>query len=151
MTESPGEALEAPTSRLIAALLRIGSGLDLETVLREVVDGARGLTGARAGMLVTVDDAGRVEACVASGLTPAQERRMAAGSDGSRLAEHFRGLAAPLRLDDLPAWLRGLGFSSDPIRSKTFLGGRRGSASPGRRTAATTGSAGASGCWRCAA
>ena len=122
MQESADGALQARVSRLIAALLRISSSLDLETVLQEVVDSARGLTGARYGVIATVDDADRLEEFVTSGFTPEEERQMAAWPDGPRLFEHFRGLAAPLRLDDLPAYLRGLGFSSDLMRSKTFQG-----------------------------
>ncbi len=41
-----GEAAsEARSSGLARALLRIGGSLDLETVLQEVVESARGLTG----------------------------------------------------------------------------------------------------------
>ena len=42
-------ALRERASKLSAASLRIGASLDLGTVLREVVDGARALTGARYG------------------------------------------------------------------------------------------------------
>ena len=43
-------ALRERISRLNAAILRINAGLDLDTVLHEVVDSARALTGARYGM-----------------------------------------------------------------------------------------------------
>ena len=45
-------------SALSAAVLRIGASLDLDTVLREVADGARALTGARYGAIVAVDHRG---------------------------------------------------------------------------------------------
>ena len=41
------EALRARISALSAASLRINASLDLETVLNEVVESARALTGAR--------------------------------------------------------------------------------------------------------
>ncbi len=44
------EALEECFSRLSAALLRVSASLDLDTVLREVVDSARALTDARYGI-----------------------------------------------------------------------------------------------------
>ena len=47
-----------PTA-LSAAVLRIGASLDLDTVLSEVVDAARALTGAGCGAIATVDAAGR--------------------------------------------------------------------------------------------
>ena len=47
------EALKERASALSAAILRISASLDLATVLREVVDSARALTGARYGVIVT--------------------------------------------------------------------------------------------------
>ncbi|MDE2755508.1 MAG: histidine kinase, partial [Acidobacteriota bacterium] len=54
-------ALQERVSRLSAAVLRVSASLDLDTVLQEVVDSARALTGARLGAIVTVDDSGRVD------------------------------------------------------------------------------------------
>ena len=42
--------------------------------------------------------------------------------DGPRLFEHFRDLDGPLRLADLPAFVRSLGFTCELISSKTFQG-----------------------------
>ena len=126
MKETPGElrrrieALEERVSRLSGAVLRISSSLDLDTVLQEVVDSARALTGARYGVIVTVDDDQRVEDFVTSGFTPDEKQQMAAWSDGPRLLKHFADLQAPLRLSDLPAYVRGLGFSSELMLSKTM-------------------------------
>ena len=126
MTESPAElrrrieTLEDRISKLSAAVLRINASLDLETVLREIVDSARELTGARYGLITTVDDAGRPQDFVTAGLTPDQHADMAAWTDGRRLFEHFRDLREPLRVADLPAYVRGLGFSSEPMLSKAM-------------------------------
>ena len=114
---------ESETLRaLSAAILRINASLDLTTVLQEVVDSARALTGARYGVVTTVDEAGQVQDYVSSGFTLEEHRQLAAWPDGPRLFEHFRDLDAPLRLADLPAFVRSLGFSCDLIRSKTFQG-----------------------------
>ncbi len=128
MTDDTGElrreikVLRERVSRLSAAVLRASSSLDLDTVLQEVVDSARALTGARYGVIATVDGDGRIEEFVTSGFTAAEEGEMVAWPDAPRLFEHFRGLAAPVRVGDLPAYVRALGFSSDLMRSKTLQG-----------------------------
>ena len=126
MKESPAElrlrieTLEDRISKLSAAVLRISASLDLETVLREIVDSARELTGARYGLITTVDDAGEPQDFVTAGLTPDQHTEIAAWTDGRRLFEHFRDLQEPLRVADLPAYVRRLGFSSELMPSKTM-------------------------------
>ena len=115
------EALRHRTSSLSAAILRISASLDPATVLREVVDAACALTAARYGV-IAVDEAGKVREFVTSGLTPAEEERLARWPDGPRLFAHMRDLPRPVRLADLPAYIRGLGFSAEPMGSKTFHG-----------------------------
>ena len=105
---------------ITAAVLRVSSSLDLVTVLQEVVDSARALTGARYGLIVTVDRAASVEECVTSGLAAGEKERLAHWPAGPRLFAHFRDLAGPLRIPDLPAYVRALGFSADLMQSKTL-------------------------------
>ena len=114
------EALRERISSLSAAILRISASLDVGTVLREVVDSARALTGARYGVITTVDEAGQPQDYVISGLTPDEERQLLAWPHGLGLFEHLRDLPAPLRLADLPAWIRSLGYSPDLGVSKTL-------------------------------
>ena len=118
------EALRERVSRLSAAVLRTSASLDLDTVLQKVVDSARALTGARYGVIATVDGAGRIEEFVTSGFTQAEKEEMVAWQDGPRLFEHFRDLAAPIRVADLPSYARALGFSTDLMRSRTLQGYR---------------------------
>ena len=108
-------------SRLSAAILRISQSLDLATVLEEVVDSARALTSARQSMITTVDDRGRVQDVVTSGMTPDERRNLMDWPDGPWLFEHLRDLPAPLRVADLPGYLRSLGLSN-PSSSKTLQG-----------------------------
>ena len=128
MTEESGElrreidALRERVSVLSAAVLRVNSSLDLDTVLREVIDGARALTGARYGVVVTVDGAGRTEGFVISGFTTSETEELVAWPEAPRLFEHFRGLTEPFRVADLPGYVRALGYSSDLMRSKTMQG-----------------------------
>ena len=114
------EASRDRISRLCTAILRINASLDLETVLQEVVDSARALTAARYGVITTLDDAGEVAEFVWSGFLPEEHLELVSWSDGPRLFEHFRGLEAPLRLRDLPAYVRGLGLSSELMVSETL-------------------------------
>ena len=109
-------------SSLSAAILRISASLDVETVLREVVDSARALTGARYGVIATVDEAGLPQGHVASGLSPEEAREMAAWPDAMRLFEHLRGLDGPLRLPDLGAYVASLGLAPGLIACRTFQG-----------------------------
>ena len=83
---------------------------------------APALTSARYGVVTTVDEAGQVQDFVSSGFTPEEHRQLAAWPDGPRLFEHFRDLDGPLRLADLPAFVRSLGFTCELISSKTFQG-----------------------------
>ena len=116
------EALRSRFSQLSLAILRISTSLELETVLQEVVEGARALSGARYGLITTLDASGQPQDLVSSGFTPEEHRQMAAWPDGPRLFEHFRALPGPVRVDDLPAYVRSLGFSADLVPSKTFQG-----------------------------
>ena len=115
-------ALRERLSRLSQASLRISASLDVHTVLQEVVDSARALTGARYGVITTIDKTGQVQDFVTSGFTPDEHQQLAAWSDGPRLFEHFRDLPGAIRLRDLPGYVRSLGFSSDLMRSKTLQG-----------------------------
>ena len=114
------EALRERSSCLSAAILRISASLDLDTVLSEVVDSACALTGARFGMIATVDEAGEIREFVDSGLSPDERRHMQDWPHGYEFFEHLRDLPGALRLADVPAYLRSLGYSADLPRSNTL-------------------------------
>ena len=128
MTQNPdelrqqNEALQERVSKLCGAILRINASLDLNTVLHEIVDSARALTGARYGVITTIDDSRQLQDFVTSGFTPDEQQQLADWPDGPRLFEHLRDLPGALRLRDLPGYVRSRGFSSDLMRSKTFQG-----------------------------
>ena len=117
------EALRERNSILSAAILRIGATLDLDTVLAEVVESARELTGARLGVIATVDEAGvPTRESVFSGFTPAEQQEVFAWPDNRRLFDHLRELSGPLRLGDLADYVRSLGIAPAPMFSRTFQG-----------------------------
>ena len=116
------EVLSERTARLCAAMLRIGASLELDIILREIVENARELADARYGIITTTDATGKVENIVTSGLNPEERQQMLDWPDGPQLFKHFRELPGVLRLTDLPAYMNSLGYSVDLIPSKTFQG-----------------------------
>ena len=116
-------ALRDRTSKLSAAVLRVTASLDESTVLQEIVDSACELTNARYGAITTIDGSGPPRDFVTSGFTPEQHGELEAWlPDGPRLFDHLRELSAPLRLTDLPSYVRSLGLSVDLMPAKTFQG-----------------------------
>ena len=117
MTNDPDvlrRELDASNARLLTlsrALVRISASLDLDTVLREVVDSARAVTGARFGVITAIDENDGPHRFLTSGITPEDHRQMAAWEDGQRLYEHFQALESPLRVGDLAGYVRDLGLS----------------------------------------
>ena len=91
-------------------------------MLADAVERARGLTGARVGVITTLDGQGEVRDFVTSGLAPEERRAMVEWPDGWRVFEHLRDLPGPLRVADLPGYLRSLGCSPNPWGSKTLQG-----------------------------
>ena len=116
------EALRERISTLNAAILRIGATLDLDTVLPEVVESARGLTGARYGVIATVDEAGVPQDFFFSGFTPEEQHELFTWPDSGRLFQHLRELPGPLRLADLSGYVRSLGIAPARTFSRTFQG-----------------------------
>ena len=114
------EALRDRAARLTAAILRITESLDVETALHDIVESARALTGARYGVITTIDPEGEMQDFLTSGLTPEEHRQMAEWPDGARLFRYLRDLPTPLRVANLSAYLEALGFSSDLWGSSTL-------------------------------
>ena len=113
---------EDRAAALAAAILRVSESLDLGTVLREIVEGARSLTGARLGIAATVDGSGFPGEHVFSGFTPEGERELAEWPDGLGMVEHLNELPGPLRVADLPGYTRSVGLTPLPTFPGTFQG-----------------------------
>ena len=116
------EALRDRNSSLCAAVLRINASLDVATVLREVVDSARALTGARYGVITTIDDTGELDETSFSGFTPEEHERLVRWPGGPWLFKHLRDLPGVLRLSDLAAYVQSLGHAAGPLWSTPFQG-----------------------------
>ncbi len=123
--DEPGQEtarLRERMARLSSASLRISESLDLESVLREVVDSARALTGAANAAITTVDRVERVRDFISSGLTPEERRRLRDLPQGERLWGYLLQSERPLRVDDLASHLDALGIATAPILRRSFLG-----------------------------
>ena len=121
----PGREVEALRERiaaLSAAILRISASLDVDTVLHEIAEAARALTGARYAVITTIDSARRLEDTVLSGFTPEATRQLEQWSDNMQAFKALRDLPSPLRVADMPAYVASLGFSTDGVIIKTFVG-----------------------------
>ena len=119
------EALEDRISKLSAAILRVSESLDVSTVLQEVVESACALTGARYGVIMTVDETGQVQEYATFGITPEQNQHLLTWTDGPRFFEHLRQLPEPMRLEDLPGYIHSLGYSPlTEVPSANMLGTR---------------------------
>ena len=116
------EVLGERIATLSTAVLRLGSSLDLATVLQEAADSARTLTSARYSLIVTVDETGEVREFVTSGLAPDEHRELAEWPDGPRLFACLRDLPGSFRLSDLPDWFRARGYSDELVRERTLQG-----------------------------
>ena len=77
------ETLRNRLSGLSEAGVRITKDLDLDTVLQEVVDADRSLTGARISGLTALDEAGELMSFITSGMTT-EERQRFVGLSGGR-------------------------------------------------------------------
>ena len=115
-------ALRDRFSRLSSTVLRINSSLDLDTVLKEVADSARALTGAAQGVITTVDAGGRLADFVTSGLSDEEVEALVAWPEGPRLFEHLRDIERPFQVADLPGYFASLGFPPGPWPTRTMQG-----------------------------
>ena len=130
MTNTPGSsdgpadeaaALRERLSRLSEASVRINRSLDLDTVLQDVLDSARSITGARYGVMTLLDDDRRAPRFLSSGMTPEEALRIRDTPDGMRIFAYLNGLPEPLRVPDLLECLRSLGLPG--FRPPASVGG----------------------------
>ncbi len=108
--ERENAALRDRLSRLSEASLRINESLDFDTVLQRVLDSACSLTGARYGVITLLDESGRIQDFVYSGLTPEESRQFAEFPDGMLFFEYLSSISEPLRLRDFHSYIRELGL-----------------------------------------
>jgi len=115
------QELEERLSRLSGASLRINESLDFDTVLQEVVDGARALTASRYGAITVLGEAGQTPDFIVSGLTGEERQGLWDMPEGLGFFEYLSGLEEPLRVSDVDSHLGGLDMPrflpSVPVKS----------------------------------
>ena len=75
------QALRERIAALSTAILRVTASLDVDTVLHQIAESARALTGARYAVIVTIDQARALEDAVTSGFTPDERRQVEGWTD----------------------------------------------------------------------
>ena len=123
--DDPGQEisrLRERIARLSSASLRISESLDLESVLREVVDSVRVLTGAANSAITTVDRVEQIRDFISSGLTAEERQELRDLPQKERLWGYLLQHPRPLRLANLASHLDALGISTAPILDRSFLG-----------------------------
>ncbi|MCY3634356.1 MAG: response regulator [bacterium] len=98
-------------SQLCEAFLRINESLDFDSVLQEVLDSARSLTGAQFGVIVLVTGQQKTAEFLFSGMTPEQAGELEQLPNKWELFEHLYGIEEPLRLQDFQGHLKEHGLS----------------------------------------
>lgn len=100
----------------------MASSLDLSTVLRETVEAACELTGARYGALAVFDSSGRVTQFQTNGVTLKQRKAIGSPPKGLGILGYINEFQQSLRLSDLTEHPKSVGFPSNHPTMKTFLG-----------------------------
>ena len=116
------DSLRTRLSKLSEASLRVSETLDVNTVLREVIDNARDLTGARYGALLTYEQSGGIQDFITSGLSPEETERLKVLPKGLGLLGYMNEIREPLRLADISSHHSSVGFPENHPPMKTFLG-----------------------------
>ena len=108
------QQLEERLSRLSEASLRINESLDFDTVLQEVVDSARALTGSRySGITIPGENLQRPMFFV-SGFTSEEYQGFLDMPEGMAFFPYFSQLEEPLRVEDITSHLGALGLPGLP-------------------------------------
>ena len=116
------ESLRTRLSKLSEASLRVSETLDVNTVLKEVIDNARDLTGARYGALLTYEQSGDIADFITSGLSAEEIERLDVLPKGLGLLGYMNEVREPLRLADISSHSSSVGFPENHPPMKTFLG-----------------------------
>ena len=99
-------ALRERLSRLGQASLRISESLDVDTVLQDVVDSARSLTGSRYGAITVRREAGQMSDLIVSGVSSEERQRLLEMPGAPAFFEYLSGLTEALRISDIDSHMR---------------------------------------------
>jgi signal transduction histidine kinase len=107
---------------LLEAVVAVGSNIELEVVLRQIVEAAVTLVNARYGALGVIGEGGRLAEFIPVGLSEEQIAQIHHWPEGRGLLGELITNPRPLRLPDMSAHPRSFGFPEGHPPMKTFLG-----------------------------
>lgn len=107
---------------LLKAVVAVGSGLDLETMLHRIVEAAVSLAGARYGALGVIGEGGRLAEFVPVGLEDHEIARIDHWPEGKGLLGLLIRNPRPVRLPDIKAHPDSTGFPPGHPPMRSFLG-----------------------------
>ena len=107
---------------LLEAVVSVGSQLDLEVVLRQIVEAAVGLVNARYGALGVVGDAGSLAEFIPVGLDERQIAAIHHWPEGRGLLGELITNPRPLRMTDIAEHPHSFGFPDGHPPMRSFLG-----------------------------
>ena len=109
-------------SRLGTAILRVNDSLDLDVVLREIIENACLLTGTHYGAITTNGPHGQVEHFVTYGLTREEHELLVAWPKGLDVFQYFRDVRGVTAFSNMPQNIRTFLSSIGLERSTSFQG-----------------------------
>jgi signal transduction histidine kinase len=107
---------------LLEAVVAVGSQLDLETVLRQIVEAAIGLVNARYGALGVIGESGKMAEFVPVGLDEDEIARIHHWPEGRGLLGLLISDPRPLRMTDIARHPGSVGFPAGHPPMRSFLG-----------------------------
>ncbi len=107
---------------LLEAVVAVGSQLDLEVVLGQIVEAATGLVDARYGALGVVGDGGGLAEFIPVGLSEAEIAAIHHWPEGRGLLGELIASPQPLRLTDIAGHPSSFGFPDGHPPMQSFLG-----------------------------
>jgi signal transduction histidine kinase len=107
---------------LLEAVVAIGTHLDQEVVLRQIVEAAVQLVDCRYGALGVIGEGGRLVEFVPVGVDEEEIRRIHRWPEGRGLLGELINNPQPLRLTEMSADPRSVGFPTGHPPMKSFLG-----------------------------
>ena len=110
------------THALLEAVVAVGSYLDLEVVLKQIVGAAVRLVDARYGALGVVGEGGKLAEFVPVGLDESEIARIDHWPEGRGLLRELVTHPSTLRLPDISADPRSVGFPAGHPPMRSFLG-----------------------------
>jgi signal transduction histidine kinase len=118
----PGLSGPAATPGLLEAIAGIGAELEPDAMLERIVAAAVALTGARFGAMGVIGEGGRLSGFIPAGLSESEISQIDHWPEGRGLLGELIRSPRPLRVADLAAHPRAIGFPAGHVPMRSYLG-----------------------------